>query len=1009
MNPKQVSSRKLFSAAAVAAMLLGIFGSAHAQEGAIRGRVIDQATLDPVAMAQVFVAGTNRSALTNQEGEYTITGISPGQHTVRVAMIGYAATSAAVTVGVGETAVVDFQLTVSAIPLEGLVVNAVTGQTQRRREMGNTVGTISVAELDKGPVTNVADVLTSRAAGVSVVTGSGTTGAGARVRIRGGGVSVSLDNSPLVIVDGTRINNGSDFDLFTGGQNFSRLNDINPEDIENIEVLKGPAASALYGTAAANGVIQITTKRGRPGPARWNFYGELGGNFEVTNWPANYRGVAADGSTCNIFDQSEGLCTLDQLESFSPLEDERTSPFRDGVLQKYGLSVAGGGNDVTYFLAGEFYDEKGVYDVNRLERQTLRANISAQLTDEIDANVSIGYITSEGRLPDNDNNLFSYILNGMLGGSEFDPEDPDAVWFFFPPSTVDNNILEQEIDRVIGSVNASWRPLDWLTFSGVAGIDYLQRHDNNLILPEKILFGDATRSGYVDSNRFKIVNWTGNLSTQAVYPLTDNITATSTAGLSYERARLTTTEGFGAGLTPGTSSLGATSRLFAVDEDNTDVVTMGGFVRQQVGYKDRVFLSAALRGDDNSAFGADFGLVTYPALQASWVIGEEPWFPTGEILSSLRVRGAYGRSGQRPDFRDAETFFNPVSVAVDGDELSALVVGGTGNVNLEPEKTDEFEFGFDAGLLNERLSLLFTFYTKNTQDLLVAVPLAPSLGEAATRFANLGESNSRGIELGIEAGILDSEQVKWDASLNVFTVRSELKELGEGIEPIVFGLGGDSQRHEEGYPLGGYWQRPIESFEDANSDGIITPDEVVVGDEPVFLDYSFPQSEITFSTEVTLFKYIQARALFERRAGFSRFNDTEFFRCAQSTGFFRCREAFDPDAPLEDQARIAARFTPSATRAGYIEEADFTRWRELSITFTAPPQWARIFRASGVSLTISGRNLALWTDYRGQDPEVITNTGGSTGEGGTATNWSTADFFTQPPVRTWTLRLDLSY
>lgn len=974
------------------------------QTGSIVGQVTAEATGQPLAGAQVQIVGTTRGTVTNAEGRYLLVNVPTGERQVRIVMLGYGQATQTVQVSEGESVTANFSLAQSAIQLDEVVVNVVTGEAQRKRELGSSVATLNVEEMDFGPAPKFSELLTAQAPSINVLQSSGTTGTGTRIRIRGSN-SVSLSNDPLVIIDGVRMDSGTDIDLFTGGQSPSRINDIPAEEIASIEVLRGPSASALYGTAASNGVILITTKRGQPGTSRWHFYSEVGQNLEVTDYPANFRGVGTDAdtgeeTTCHIFSQANGGCTFTELRSFNPLQDSRTSPFRDGLIQKYGMSLSGGNEAATYFVSAELHDEEGVYDINALERLNFRANVSARPRDDLELTASSSYISSDAQLPNNDNNLFSYLLNGQLGGAEFDPDDPDGIWFFFPPETIDHDNLTQDVERFMGSMNATWRPADWLSINGTGGIDLVQRLDRELVLPNNIIFGETFTDGFVDSNRFQVFNYTANAAASAVFDVGSDVLSTTTVGADFHKQRLASTEGFGAGLSPGTSSLGATSKLFFVDEDHSEIVTVAGFVRQQLAWRDRVFLTGTLRGDDNSAFGTDFGFVYYPGVNLSWVIDEEEFFPRIDALSSLRLRGAWGRTGQRPGFRQAVTFFSPVAVAVDGEERSGLTVGGTGNVELEPEKTDEFELGFDAGFLDDRFRLDFTYFNRTTDDLLVSVPLPPSLGASGSRFENIGKSENEGVELSLDADLLRRNDVRWNVRLGFSTSDPQLVRLGEGIEPIIFGLGGDTQRHAEGYPLGGYWQPPITGFSDDNGDGIISPSEVTVGDTATFQGKAFPDREISLSTSLNLWRYVRVNALFEHRGGHKLFNDTDFFRCGQSTGFFRCQSAYDPDTPLERQAAIASRFT-AGTRVGFIEDGDYTRFRELSVTLTAPDEWARQVRgANALSLTVGGRNLAVWTDYTGLDPELLHSTGG---------NFTTAEFFTQPPVRVWTARLDVTF
>ncbi len=1002
--------------------------AAAAQGGTVAGTVTDRATNQPIASAQVVIVGTTLGTITNAQGEFQVASVPAGARQVRVLRLGYQAVTQSVAVAAGVTSTVNFALQASAVALDVVTVTA-TGEEQRARERGNSVPIINVDELDLAPIPNLSDLLSSRAPGIVVQSAGGTTGTTSRIRIRGSN-SVSLSNDPLILIDGVRAENSpGSSSIGVGGQEPSRFNDINPDDIEKIEILKGPAASALYGTAAANGVIQITTKKGIPGKARWNVFAEGGEIREITNFPANFVrfGVTTNrvnpaqnglATVCTVENEQRGLCTPDAngLRSFNPLEDATATPFRDGWRSTFGVNVAGGTENTTYYLATDLEREQGVYIANGLRRINLRSNVRSQVRDNVDVTASIGYLDSELTLPQNDNNLFGFISGGLLGEAE---DDPDSRGYAagFPPSLFTQAVnTQQDVNRLTGSLNLNWQITPWLRGVGVAGLDLTSRNDHEIVNPN-IIFSFGLDEGERTNNRHVFASYTGNGGLTAEFTPWPNIQSTTSIGAQYSEETTRSTEAFGAIILPGTGSLEGASARFAVDEDNVENVTVGLYAQQQLAWKDRLFVTGAIRADDNSAFGQDFGLVYYPSASLSYVISDEEFFPATRWLSSLRVRGAYGESGQRPSFRDAVTFFNPVAVTVGGSSVAAIAVGGTGNPLLEPERSREFETGFEAGFLDGRVGVDFTWYTRSTQNTLIARRLAPSLGVSTTRFENIGEVKNQGWELQLNSRVLQLRDVAWDLSISASGNDNELIELGEGIDPIIFGLGGDSQRHQEGYPLGAYFHQPIISAEDKNGDGVITragcpgtlvigpggtplaaqPEcEVILGDTAAFQGRPFPKREVTISSTFNLFRVVQISALLDHRGGYQQFNNTEAFRCAST--FQNCRAAFDPTAPVTEQARAAA--AARGTDAGYMEDADFWKLREVAVSVSAPSEWARRVGAQQVRLTLAGRNLKTWTDYSGFDPEV--NQFGFD-------NFATADFLTQPNVRTFTARLQLSW
>jgi hypothetical protein len=322
-------------------------------------------------------------------------------------------------------------------------------------------------------------------------------------------------------------------------------------------------------------------------------------------------------------------------------------------------------------------------------------------------------------------------------------------------------------------------------------------------------------------------------------------------------------------------------------------------------------------------------------------------------------------------------------------------VGGTGNPDLKPERSQETELGFDAGFIGERIGVEVTHYNKRTDDLLIAVPLAPSLGLTATQFKNLGSVSNKGWEYLVNTKVIDLDQFGFDFTVAGSTNDNKLLSLGllptgKPVPPIVVNT---QQQHREGVAPGSYFQKSI-TFNDANGDGIIARSEIKLSDTAVYLGNPLPRKQWTITPTVRLFRWLQVSALFDHKGDYKLFDNTQRFRCS----FGNCQAAYDKTVPLADQAANVA--IALGTDAGYIEDATFTKLRELSFTLTAPLRVAQAFNAAGLTFTIAGRNLKTWTDYKGFDPEINSSPG---------TNFSTSDFLTLPPTRNWTARVNVSF
>jgi len=942
-------------------------------------------------------------------------------------ILGFSQQIQTVTVSAGQAAVANFNLSSSAVQIDGITVNVITGESQRARELGTNNGQILIEDIPVASITTLADVLSGRTEGLVLNGLGGTIGTGQKIRIRGAN-SLSLSNEPLVFVDGILFNATIATAISLGGQDTSRLDDINPNDIASIEVLKGPAATGLYGTQAANGVLLITTKKGTSGQARWNFYAEGGISQMYTNFEPNFRQIAlrpgsdpganpvnADGSvnftdfaTCRNFQLAVGNCVSSDVRaiSFNPLNDPRTTPFEDGWRQRYGINVAGGTDRITYFISGEYLDQVGVEkrfaEINTQQRTNVRTNITAALSDKLNIVINTSYAKNKLRRPSNDNSAFGNLANGLLGSQTFRPADPndpfDPVtnrrnYVFFSPAILANNITLQNVDRVGFSGTANYRGTSWLSLNVTGGLDFASIHDNETVQPNKIPFTQDTRDGFRISQRSSNYVWTLNGSATATRDINDWTVSRTTVGASYSNQKNLSTRCSGVGLIQGTFSCGTTTRNPSIDENFFQIITIGFFGSQEFQLNDRVFVTGSVRADDNSAFGQNFGLEYYPNASVSWVVSEEDFFDIS-WMPELRVRGAFGTSGLRPNFRQALTLFNPNSVRIDGEDAAAVNIGSTGNPDLKPERTTEFELGFDAGLFNNKIGLDFTYFTKTSKDALISRRLPPSLGLTSSRFGNLGEVKNTGTETSVSWEALNSSNFGIDVQASWSTFRNKIIQLSPdgSVEPIIFNRA--AQRHQQGFSAGAYFQRDF-TFADANGDGLIDGDEVTVTDTAVFLGHMLPQWQGSFSVSIRAWDWLSISNLFEARGGNMQLNVTEQVRCRS---FLNCRAINTADSPLIEQARAVANRS-HGTVAGYVQSADFLKWREFAVTINVPDTW--LSQIQGLSLTVAGRNLATWTNYPGIDPEI--------NEQGASANFNQNEFATMPPVRSYSLRLNWAF
>jgi len=998
--------RALRGAAVLVAFGAGALG-AQTPQGSINVRVTEAAGGGPLDQAQVVIVGTTLGGLTNVEGRFTFRSVAPGVVTVRVLRVGFSEQKKPVTVTAGQAAEVDFALSAVALTLSPVVTTA-TGET-RRVEIGNSVAQIDAAKVtENSPVQNVNDLLNSRTAGVTVTSGT-QTGAGARIRIRGQN-SLSLSNDPIFIIDGVRMtSNVGSSNLFTGGAQPSRIGDLNPEEIESMEIVKGPSAATLYGTDAANGVVLITTKRGRAGNARWLLYGEGGMIQDQNTYPTNYTIFGRNASTgaalaingCTLPTVSSGFCTIDSLATYNLFEDDDVTPLSTGYRSQYGAQLSGGTEMVRYFVSGEREDETGLLELPKFERRqfaelgwalrdyverpnvlgknSVRANLNAAVSPKLDLSASTGFINIGQRFSQESNataGLGSHAFGGpgckvcaparLVSGTNT-PLNGYRAW---TPGYTWQEKVGQRVNRFIGSFNANWRPTSWLQNRATVGNDYTSRVDDNLLLRgEGPPLTANYRLGFKQNSRTDIRNFTIDLGSTASYNTSDWLNFKTTAGVQYINYLFELGSATGTQLAPGAQTADG-GAVPSVDEATTLQKTLGVFVEQSAAINDRLFLTAAVRSDQNSAFGTDFQSVYYPKGSLSWIMSEEGFFPKWSFLDQFRFRAAIGSSGVQPGPNDALRFFGVAQANFRGVDQPGVVYSSIGNPTLKPERSTEFETGFEAKFFNNKYSLDLTYYHKKTRDAIISAITPPSLGGPTNQRTNLGSVRNWGWEALVSGQLVDRQAFAWDVSLNASTNSNELVSLG-GVPPQI----GTTTRAVEGKPLFGLWARAITGWEDKNGDGILTYNanatlnEVFVADSFSFRGYSQPRHLVTLTNGVDLFsRRLRLQGMFDFRGGHRWYNNTERIRCVSRQN---CNGLQNPDASFEEQAMVVAtRNHPAATLDGFFQKGDFVRFRELTLSYNLGPSLSsKLFKSRSVSVLVTGRNVARWTDYRGVDPE----------------------------------------
>jgi TonB-linked SusC/RagA family outer membrane protein len=738
-------------------LLLGVTRVAHAQ-GTITGRVTAQATGQPLAEARVLIIGSALSAMSAEDGKFTIRNVPTGAAQLQVLRVGFQSMKKTIDVAPGAPVTADFVLNVAVAQLDEVVTTA-TGQ-ERKVELGNSIQTLGDIgkKVETTPVMSIQDLVVAKAPGVNVLSGS-VVGAAPTIRIRGVS-SINLSNAPIWVVDGVRYITSQGAN--TAGQTpISLLNNLSPEEIEDIEIVKGPSAATLYGTNAANGVIVVTTKKGRSGAAKWTFSAETRTIDDRNPYQAQYANFGHSPSSptksirCQLsvmqtpkFGLADGAtCISDSVTSYNYLTDPDQTFIKLGRGSLFGGQVSGGTEQVRYFAGATIDNEFGPIQMpaadirwyddtlhvpvtsqmlhpRQQQKLNFRSNLTAAVSPKLDLSASAGYGKSSNTL-EPDNSLIigllyvgqaSYGWKGCPKGTETtgcgmtgadSKQYYDATGFplhdsnGFAPGSIMQYVWTDDVQRFTGSVNANWRPVSWLVNDGTVGIDMSSGSQFHVCkLNECPQQGATSRVGNVTAIQENRRNFSAKLASTATRQLTPSLLLKTSGGAEYTNVEDDDLRTQGRGLAPGASTLGSTSTFVSYSSQQPRAVkTFGYYLQEQASLNDRLFVTLAARQDQNSAFGTKFQHVLYPKLSVSWLASDESFFPSLSWLNSFRLRSAYGANGVQPQATAAlQTFSAAVQTMTKVDaQTGSDITGLTANQPGNPDLRPETSSELEMG------------------------------------------------------------------------------------------------------------------------------------------------------------------------------------------------------------------------------------------------------------------------------------------------------------------------
>jgi TonB-linked SusC/RagA family outer membrane protein len=961
----------------------------------VSGRVSEQGTDRPLEGAQVFIEGTMLGAVAGVDGRFRIAGVPAGPQAVSVRRIGYAPQQRAVTVPADGDVEANFVLLRQAISLNQVLVTGTAGR-QELRAQGATVASVSVASVaDLTPVKSVTDVLAGRIAGVSVTQGSGVSGSSQQIRIRGAS-SISLSNEPLVYVDGIRIDTKQT--AVAAGAVINPLNDFDPNEIESIEIVKGPAAATLYGADASAGVIQIITKRGLAGTGFRKTLSlnvaQLQSTFTpYTNFGAcRAQDIAAAGGLCQGRNVGDVVSDQPMLRYDLP---------KSGQQFSLNGTVRGGGARYGFFSSVGIDREEGMFPNNTYDRMSVRLNYNIQPTDKLRIEVNVPLLRVTGDLPVTAGSSAGWTTGGMAG-SPLTVGTPTDGWFGAnrTPEAIASILHELNSVRIIPTVNVNWDPSarfrNRLTLGGdlstVKSNEFFPKNGNGW-------YSASQNLGIIREDRRDLQRATLNYLGILDLPLASGWNSTLSFGSEVQADVEDLTFALGNQLT--TNSARSVSAAAQVSGGQTVVRDrrIGFYGQWEPNFRERLYLQFGLRADRFAAFGASAPLFYSPSARVSYVLSDEPFFSV-DWINSLRLRAAFGTTGRAPTAgASLQTYSAAPYLTAPNTVASGIVPLNPGNPNLQAERGQEIEMGVDVSLLNERIGLELTFFDKSTTNLLLRVPQPPSMGFQENAYQNIGEVLNRGVELTARTKLIAREQISWGVDLSASTLRNEIVDLG-GVAAFSSVRFGPVNSVREGQQVGAFYTNRIRGFDAAGF--------AIVSDSLEFVGNLLPTFEGNVASTLTLFRNLRLYTQFDTKRNFYIYNATAAYRERN----FGIAENWVRRAEVLTKEERLSRFGPYRTESGvsigsgtvldpYLEKADFVRLNEVSLIYQIPMGFVnRFMRARSASVALSARNVAIWSDYSGFNPDVQNELDALAGR---------ADFFTLPPSRRFGLRLDLTF
>ena len=991
-------------------LLAGILQS-YAQERSITGVVTSASDKSTLPGVNVSVKGRMHGTTTNMDGQYTLT-VSPDDKVLIFSFVGMKTQE--VTIGKNNT--INVSLKSDALAINEVIVTAM-GIKREKKALGYAVQDVKGSELVKSKESNIVNALNGKIAGVQITNSSGAPGASSQIIIRGG-TSLQNDNQPLFVVDGIPIDNstgtggvgGSEFNGIgaTNISNSNRAMDINPEDIESVSVLKGPAAAALYGLKAASGAIVITTKRGAKGQVKVSFGSKF--SFDKVNKLPSQQDMYKQGPVDNLGNMDTRLSWGDKFGANEPIYNNLKNFFDDATSWEHNVSVSGATEKTSFYLSASNIDQTGIVPKTDYEKNSFRLNAEQKINEyiSIGANANFissnttktltgsglwgssgGYMTSIMQWPRNDN--MSNYLNPdgskrrLLPDVDYFEDIDNPYW------TVRNNPVTSKVTRFIGNIHTAITPVKWLSINYKLGVDYYNQFDKS-VRGTGTSLKNWNEGGVAETNNeYQLLNsiLMANIHKEVIPGLNMDLMVGHSLEITKRNANSWKGQDF---IEPSFISINNTDLSRRdIRQSNTEKRLMGVFADFKVGYKNMLYAEFTGRNDWSSTLPIGNHSFFYPSASTGFIFSE--LLPRNNIFSYGKVRASWAQVGKdAPIYKTKTSFF--VAETIGGGFKNSWTGG---NPELKPETTTSYEFGADLRFFNGRLGMDFTYYNIKSEDQILSPRVSNATGYIL-KYVNAGTVENKGIELTLTANPIRTKNFRWDILANITKNKGKVKDLPGDLQIMYVTEAqvatGKAASFEDGAFLGisgMKWKTNDQGQTLIGSDGYPMTDT----DATKYIGDREPDLSVGITNDLS-YKNFRLSFLFDIRVGGDVFNATEhemiYSGLSEETEHRGETKVFDgvvaqPDGSfvkntqevILNQKYYQEIYTRNAPF--FIEEASWVRLRSLSLTYKLPQNIIRKTPFTNLDFTVTGRNLLLFTDYSGMDPEVSAGGAGVTGAG----------------------------